>query len=302
MRSNTMIFLKHVKFQKMNKLLLCTDLDRTLIPNGPQPESKLARKKFNQFISNENVTLVYVTGRDKLLVKQAIKNYKIPEPDFVIADVGASIYQIFDDEWIHLEKWESDISHDWNGKSNKDLQKLLNHFKDIRAQDYSKQKKHKVSYFVPLYINHKVLLKEIEISLQQADVKANLIWSVDDSASIGLLDILPVSANKKHAIEFLVKEYGFNLDETVFAGDSGNDISVMASPIQSVLVANAAENVKQLARKHASMNNESDSLYLAKGDFLGLNGNYSAGILEGIVHYMPGVERFMALKDDEYQS
>jgi hypothetical protein len=280
----------------MNKLLLCTDLDRTLIPNGPQPESKLARKKFNQFISNENVTLVYVTGRDQLLVKQAIKNYKIPEPDFVIADVGANIYHIVNNNWIHLDQWDADISHDWNGQSNKDLKKLLSHFKDIRIQDYSKQKKHKLSYFVPLYINQASLLKEIEMCLEQENVKANLIWSVDDSASIGLLDIL--SANKKHAIEFLMKEYDFSLDETIFAGDSGNDISVMISPIQSILVANATADVKEMARKQASINNETDSLYLAKGGFLGLNGNYSAGILEGVVHYMPGVERFITLTDN----
>ena len=248
----------------MNKLLLCTDLDRTLIPNGPQPESKLARKKFNHFISNKNVTLVYVTGRGQFLVQQAIKNYNIPQPDFVIADVGANIYHIVDKNWIHLEQWDADISHDWNGKSNKDLQRLLSHFKDIRLQDYSKQKRHKLSYFVPLYIKQESLLKEIEICLQEENVKANLIWSVDDSASIGLLDILPLSANKKHAIEFLMKEYGFALDETIFAGDSGNDISVMKSPIQSILVANATEDVKEMARKQASINNQSESLYLAK--------------------------------------
>ena len=28
------------------RLLLCTDLDRTLIPNGPQPESPRARAAF----------------------------------------------------------------------------------------------------------------------------------------------------------------------------------------------------------------------------------------------------------------
>ncbi|MEJ2621733.1 MAG: haloacid dehalogenase, partial [Candidatus Thiodiazotropha sp.] len=30
------------------KLLLCTDLDRTLIPNGSQPESAGAREAFKQ--------------------------------------------------------------------------------------------------------------------------------------------------------------------------------------------------------------------------------------------------------------
>lgn len=282
----------------MTKLLLCTDLDRTLLPNGPQPESSSVRKIFSQLASRDEVTLVYVSGRDKLLVQQAINNYQIPLPDFVIADVGSTIYHIKNKKWSHLDKWDSEISNDWNGKSNKNLQKLLENFKDIRIQEYSKQKLHKLSYYVPLYTDHVNLLKEIKLCFDNEQVKANLIWSVDDAASIGLLDILPASANKKHAIEFVMSEFNFFLDETIFAGDSGNDISVMASPIHSVLVANATDKVKKMAIEHAKMNGEVDSLYLAKGDYLGMNGNYSAGILEGLVHYMPVVESWMGLNQN----
>ena len=282
----------------MTKLLLCTDLDRTLLPNGPQPESISVRKKFNQLASRDEVTLVYVSGRDKLLVQQAIKNYKIPMPDFVIADVGSTIYQIGNKKWSHLDKWDSEISNDWNGKSNKELQKLLQNFKDIRIQEYSRQKLHKLSYYVPLYTDHVNLLNEIKLCFEKENVKANLIWSVDDAASMGLLDILPVSANKKHAIEFIMFEFNFGLDETIFAGDSGNDISVMASPIHSVLVSNATKMVKKMALEQAQLNGETNTLYLAKGDYLGMNGNYSAGILEGIVHYMPDVESWMELNLD----
>ena len=45
-------------------LLLCTDLDRTLIPNGPQPESAQAREHFARFAAHPQVTLAYVSGRD----------------------------------------------------------------------------------------------------------------------------------------------------------------------------------------------------------------------------------------------
>lgn len=30
-----------------------------------------------------------------------------------------------------------------------------------------------------------------------------------------------------------------------------------------------------------------DCLYLTQGGLLGMNGNYSAGVLEGLVHYLP---------------
>lgn len=279
----------------MKRLLLCTDLDRTLLPNGPQPESASVRKKFTQLASRDEVTLVYVSGRDKLLVQQAIKNYHIPLPDFVIADVGSSIYQIKNEKWDHLNKWDSEIENDWNGKSNKDLQELLKDFNDIRIQEHGNQKSHKLSYYVPLYTNHESLFNQIKSSFDQSNIKANLIWSVDDLSNICLLDILPASANKKHAIEFIMREYNFNHDNTVFAGDSGNDISVMASSIQSVLVANATNEVKQMALKQAEINNENNSLYIAKGEYFGMNGNYSAGILEGVAHYIPAIESWIEL-------
>jgi len=282
----------------MKKLLLCTDLDRTLIPNGPQPESKSARELFNKFTSQDEVTLVYVTGRDKLLVQQAIKNYKLPVPDFVVADVGSTIFQLLNKKWIHLNKWDAEISEDWNGNSNSDVQNKLRHIKDIRIQEYTKQNKYKLSYYVPLYVDHVNLLKEIHLCLEKSGVKVNLVWSIDSAASIGLLDILPVSANKKHAIEFIMNENNFNLSQTIFAGDSGNDISVMQSPIHSILVANAENSIKQMALEHAEINGETNSLYLAKGNFFGLNGNYSAGILEGIVHFIPGFKSFMLLKNN----
>ena len=282
----------------MKKILLCTDLDRTLLPNGPQPESEFARKKFTHLASRDEVTLVYVSGRDKLLVQQAIKNYHIPLPDFVIADVGSTIYQIKNETWSHLEQWDSEISNDWNGKSNKDLQQLLKEFKDIRIQEHGKQKTHKLSYYVPLYTNDENLFNKIQICFEKNSVKTNLIWSVDELSNVCLLDILPASANKKHAIEFLMKQYNFNYDNTVFAGDSGNDMSVMASSIHSVLVANATNEVKKMALNQAEMNDESNSLYIAKGEYFGLNGNYSAGILEGVAHYIPIVKSWIELNQE----
>lgn len=281
----------------MTKLLLCTDLDRTLIPNGPQPESTMARDYFNKLVSRDDVSLVYVTGRDKSLVLDAIDQFQLPLPDFVIADVGASIYLVKGEQWKEQEQWDEEIASDWNGKTNQDIRLLLESYQSIRLQEEERQKNYKLSYYVPLHINQVLLLKEIDICLKDEKIKSNLIWSVDEQVDLGLLDILPVSANKKHAIKFLMTRYDFKLSETVFVGDSGNDISVMASPIRSILVANATDEIKRTAVAKARINNQDNSLYLAKGDFYGMNGNYCAGILEGVVHYMPVVKDWLELND-----
>lgn len=282
----------------MTKLFICTDLDRTLIPNGPQSESTSARAYFKHLVSDERVTLAYVTGRDLSLVRQAIKNYGIPIPDYVIADVGSSIYKMNASQWLKMDAWDKEISQDWNGKSNKDIQGILKEVSDIRLQEYNKQKDRKLSYYVPLYIDQTTKLHELHTILDAHNINVNMIWSIDVAANIGLLDILPASANKKHAIEYLMNLLNFNLDETIFAGDSGNDISVMASNIHSILVANASDSVKTSALQHAKQNGEFDSLYVAKGQFYGMNGNYSAGILEGIAHYIPESILWMGINND----
>jgi len=60
-------------------------------------------------------------------------------------------------------------------------------------------------------------------------------WSVDDITQTGLLDVLPASASKYQAMKYLMQSLKVNHHDTVFAGDSGNDLSILASPIQSVL-------------------------------------------------------------------
>lgn len=269
------------------RLLLCTDLDRTLLPNGPQPESSAAREKFKLLTADPGVSLVYVTGRDRGLVEDAVSEYQLPQPDYVIADVGSTIYALHLGDWHCWDKWQEVISPDWGGKSHDDMSVLFGHLRLLTMQEVEKQNKFKLSYYVPLDADHEALMSEMHSILLKYKIKASLIWSIDELAGTGLLDVLPASANKRHAIEFLMEQLGFDRSNTVFAGDSGNDLAVLVSPIQSVLVANASVDVQHQARQLALEMGQTDGLYFANGDFLGMNGNYSAGILEGVAHFMP---------------
>ncbi|MBU0594945.1 MAG: HAD-IIB family hydrolase [Gammaproteobacteria bacterium] len=272
----------------MKRFLLCTDLDRTLIPNGPQPESPLARERFKRLVSNNKVTLAYVTGRHRALIKQAIVEFGLPQPDFAIADVGSTIYQTDATGWHQWKAWDEQIAPDWCGLSHDELHKLLSGFPELSLQEREKQNRHKLSFYIPLETDAQNLIGEMETRLKQANIRANLIWSIDEPARIGLLDILPASANKLHAIHFLMQQKGFGHNNTVFAGDSGNDLDVLLSDIPAVLVANADGEVKNAAAMA-----HKDALYLARGSYLGMNGNYSAGILEGIAHYQPDVDAWL---------
>jgi len=281
-------------------LLLCTDLDRTLLPNGPQTESPGARDRFAALVHRPEVSLAYVSGRHSEMVRDAIAEYDLPLPDFVIGDVGTTMYHIAPDgRWRPLQAWETEIERDWAGLSHSELHTLLRNLPDLRPQESAKQNRCKLSYFVPQDCHREALEAAIRTRLESAGVKANLIWSIDDLKNIGLLDILPARASKMHAVQALMSLDGFDYSGTVFCGDSGNDIEVLASPIPAVLVANAREDVRETARRLAEEMGNGSRLYCAQGCFMGMNGNYSAGMLEGIAHYHPRTLAWMAFETTE---
>ncbi|MEJ1365958.1 MAG: HAD-IIB family hydrolase [Candidatus Sedimenticola sp. (ex Thyasira tokunagai)] len=279
----------------MERLLVCTDLDRTLIPNGVQSESPHARQRFCTLISRPEVSLAYVSGRHRELVQQAIALYELPLPDFVIGDVGTTLYRVKNaEQWYPSTEWQQEIGLDWSGSSHQELKQLFIDFSDLRPQEPSKQNRYKLSYYLPLQADHHQLLLKMQSRLEHIGVRANLIWSLDEPAGIGLLDVLPARASKLHAIEFLMGQEGFNQQEMVFAGDSGNDMEVLVSNLPAVLVANSPQDIQTQARQGAERNGNLQQLYLANGNGLGMNGNYAAGILEGIAHFHPSVRSWFS--------
>ena len=269
------------------RILICTDLDRTLLPNGAQAESPCARERFKRLAARPEIATAYVTGRHRELVLAAIVEYDLPLPNYVIGDVGTTIYSIENRHWLLWHSWHKDIGTSWQGLTHDDLVALLTDLKPLQQQEAEKQNIYKLSYYVDPTIAVSQLLAEIQLRLEQNHITASLVWSIDETTNTGLLDILPAAATKRHAIEFLMAEQGYGLNNTVFAGDSGNDLPVLTSPIHSVLVANATDEVRAEALRMAATVGTEDALYLAHGTLLGMNGNYSAGILEGCVHYLP---------------
>lgn len=279
------------------RLLLCTDLDRTLIDNGPQVASAQSRRYFDHLVSHPQIILAFVSGRDRVLVEQAIEEYKLPMPDYVIGDVGTSLYYVGEERsWVLETLWSERIASDW-GMSGETLAAHLTGLEELTLQEIEKQNTYKLSFYVSLGVNQQALSTAINQRLHEHNIQANLIWSEDELKGIGLLDILPASASKFHAIEALMELRGFSNSDTVFCGDSGNDLEVLVSHIPSVLVANAQDVVRQRAITEAKQAGNETSLYIAQGDFLGMNGNYSAGMLEGVAHFHPWTEMLYISED-----
>ncbi|QPN60848.1 HAD hydrolase family protein [Synechococcus sp. CBW1002] len=276
------------------RLLLCTDLDRTLIPNGRQPESPAARSLFARLVQRPEVTLAYVSGRDAALVAEAIVDYALPSPDWVVADVGTTLLEVAPDGWRAHRGWHQSIGVDWAGRTAQDLHQLLADLSPLDLQEPAKQNTYKLSYYLHLDVDVPSLCAEIERRLELEQLRASLITSMDEQAEIGLLDVLPPAATKLHAVRFLMELLGFDSSETLFCGDSGNDLPVMTSDLPSVLVANADPALMAQLGCSAGERSPRETLYLAQGGFMGMNGNYAAGIVEGVLHFHPQLSGWLA--------
>ena len=89
---------------------------------------------------------------------------------------------------------------------------------------------------------------------------------------------MPRCAGKLCALSFIRKKSKIKAEEVLYSGDSGNDISLLSYMYKGVIVKNAAKEViEQVKAKNSKV-------YVAKGKY-GLNGNYSSGIIEGMVHF-----------------
>jgi len=276
-------------------VMLCSDLDRTILPNGAEPESPRARPLLHAVAARDELVLAYVSGRHEGLLREAIEQYQIPIPNFAIGDVGTTIYEVGPNQlWQAWSAWSRDIAPDWNGATRQDLAALLTGLPALRLQEDAKQNTFKLSYYTPVEFEREALLAEIDSRLHSQAVCASLIWSVDEAADVGLLDVLPARATKLHAVEFLAAELGIARERLVFAGDSGNDLPVLVSGLQAVLVRNAHAEVRAQATQEVAAKGLAGKLYLAQGDFMDMNGNYSAGVLEGLAHFVPETVRWLS--------
>jgi hypothetical protein len=269
------------------RALLCCDLDRTLLPNGPQQESPQARPLLRAVAAQPELSLAYVSGRDARLIRHAMDEYGLPEPRFAVGDVGTTIYRVHRGEWEAVKAWENTLEPDWAGATRQDLAEELEGLAQMRVQPPEKLGRFKLSYYVDPRADLGALAAQVRERLTERNVRVGLITSFDESEDIGLLDVLPAGANKLHALRFLIESEGFAAGRTVFAGDSGNDLAVLESEIPAVLVRNARDEVRDQAVRLARAAGNEAQLHLARGGLLGMNGNYAAGAIEGLDHFLP---------------
>lgn len=262
--------------------ILATDLDRTLLPNGRWPADEEAIGLFNTLTREHDVQVVYVTGRNLNLTEAAIAEFGVRRPDILISDVGTAIRRFNDDAWEPDAGWEAHVRRMSPGWDAEAVRLALEGIDGLVEQEREHCGPFKQSY----YVNH----AERETILETVDQRVKgrfdevIIYSFDSESGDGLLDMLPNSATKQTALEYVVEAFGVARNEVVFCGDSGNDIYPLTAGFRGVLVRNADEQLVAGVQQELEKNPEV-TVYFAKGGCRGLNGYYTGGVIEGAYHY-----------------
>lgn len=262
--------------------ILATDLDRTLLPNGHWESDSEAIGLFNKLTEQKDLLVVYVTGRNLNLTENAIKEYGVRYPDILCGDVGSSIRKYNNGEWELDEGWIEHVKREcprWDAMA---IRETVTGIDGMQEQEKEHLNQFKQSYYVNHEQQDRILKKVDELVKDKFDEA--IIYSFDPLDNKGLLDFLPAAATKQTALEYVAEEYQTNKDDVVFCGDSGNDIYPLTAGFCGVLVKNADEQLVDNVKKAMSQNPDL-KVYFAKGNFKGLKGNYTSGVIEGAYHY-----------------
>jgi sucrose-6F-phosphate phosphohydrolase len=264
-------------------ILIATDLDRTLLPNGPAEDDGGIPRLFAALAGVAH-RLAYVTGRDLALFHEAQQEYGIPTPDYLIASVGTVVYRKEDGTLVEDARWRDAIAAHEPAWDRDRITAAVGTAEGLSLQEPAVQNRFKISYYLPAHASKDTALAHIRAALANLGIDAQVVWSVDPLKNLGLIDLLPESATKATAVEFLRVQEGLTKEQVVYCGDSGNDILPLTSGYRSILVNNALPEVKEEVTRRVASGAASSSFYLATGASDG-NGNYAAGILEGLRHF-----------------
>lgn len=232
--------------------LLASDLDGTLISAKNDKDSTNCLDKFC-VLANSFAFIAYVTGRHFAYAKNGIEASKLPVPNYLVCDVGTSIYVKNKEKWLFDDLYYQFLSQKWEKGTNLKIKQLLSKISDLSLQEEEKQGIFKCSYYASISTEIKPLLNSIEKNLLKANIEATIVSSKDILEDRILVDILPKEVSKHSALIFLAKKLNLNYDQIIFAGDSGNDLKVFLSDIPSILVGNTLiEIVKQVENQKSN--------------------------------------------------
>lgn len=240
------------------RILLISDLDGTLLEEN-DPEADDATMRFAKYWLSlhyfSNSKLVYSTGRSQheyFSIKRAKK--ALLDPDLLILDVGSDAFTIKRDtgeyevsreyqEAVNTDHWDTEVvSHTidrqfpWLIHPQPSGDFRLKTWRIARAEDVTAYRS-LLKAFVSESSNWPTS-KEIRCKIH-----------ISGSGTHRYIDFTPRNGGKMAGVCFSKAAFGFSDEDTLVAGDSGNDLSMFRGPEWGVVPANCLPEMKEWFRK-----------------------------------------------------
>lgn len=208
-------------------LLLATDLDGTFLAGQSFHKQQLYR----MIREMNDVRLVFVTGRGLETVIPLLKDPVIPQPDYIICDVGATI--VNGHSLDPIQPLQSAVEEKWPGTlvlSNK-----LKKVRGLRWQEVPQSRR--CSFFY----DEKTDIEQLN------KIAASLGCDVLKSAG-KFVDVLPPGVNKGSTLKQLIKFLNIPGENILVAGDTLNDLSLYETGFKGVVVGCAEERLLEATK------------------------------------------------------
>lgn len=214
-------------------LILATDLDGTFLP----PEGGGAASDLYKLIRDNSgkIVLIFVTGRAYESILSLLDDPSIPVPDYIIADVGATILKRHGETFSPVMPLQQEIAEKWPGHDV--ILSSVGSLAGLQRQEVPQERR--CSFF---YESEAVLpvVQEIGRTL-----------GLDVLTSAGkYLDFLPPGVSKGDSLRRLLRSEGLAQDKVLVAGDTLNDLSLMKTGYRGVVVSNAEPALKRAVASH----------------------------------------------------
>jgi glucosylglycerol-phosphate synthase/sucrose-6F-phosphate phosphohydrolase len=196
-------------------MLLATDLDGTFLAGDPENRLKLYRL----IVAHPEIDLVFVTGRGLEAVLPLLSDPTIPQPDYIICDVGCTVVHGASQQAI--QPLQGEIDELWPGEQV--VERALSSFEGLQRQEVPQERR--VSYFCDNDLVSEDMLARVSA------LSCDVLFSAGK-----YLDILPQGVNKGRTLSRLIEHLGVDPESVLVAGDTLNDLSMYQHEFKGVCV------------------------------------------------------------------
>lgn len=240
---------------RAEQVLIC-DIDNTLVG------CDIGVRHFTQWRSEqEGMVFGVATGRSFHSAMSILEQRDAPRPQVMITSVGSEVYHLDANGTTYTADpdWRAIVQRGWNREA---VHRALRGLPGLQPQAALEQRAFKLSYFSD---GDREITARVRARLEAAGLRCSVIHSHGR-----YLDILPVRASKGTAVDFVRRRYGLPENAVFVAGDSGNDIEMLRTIPQAIIVANFSDDLASLPSLSHS--------YVARA-------THARGVIEGVHHF-----------------